>query len=330
MSPTAVYGRLAAAFAALVAGVGAVVLAVVLISGLDPIQTATKGGSVAATTTTSTRSDGFPAPPAGAVVFGARAGDDALGLAVTPGQGTVGLQASLVGYPNGISGPISGVNVSFRVTGADGTSAAADATACGPGCYQAEASIAKPTQIEVMLAKHAPPSVAFAMPTAWPPRPAGPILAEAARVWRGLKTLSFTDSLSAGGTITLDTIWRIVAPDRIAYTGKVGGSSVIIGDRRWDRPDTRSAWIPSQQLPVQQPVPFWVSVANAHILGTVSVAGQATWKISFFDPGTPGWFTVLIDKATMHTVDIRMTAIAHFMHDVYGPFNEPIKIVAPA
>jgi hypothetical protein len=61
----------------------------------------------------------------------------------------------------------------------------------------------------------------------------------------------------------------------------------------------------------------------------VSVDGRPAWRISFFDPGTPGWFTILVDKATMHTLDIRMTAIAHFMHDVYGPFNAPISITPP-
>ena len=142
-------------------------------------------------------------------------------------------------------------------------------------------------------------------------------------------TLIFTDRLSSGGSVTLDTRWEIVAPDRVAYEIKGSGSSVIIGDRRWDKPAGGTTWQETQQAPVQQPQPFWVSATDVHLLGTVSVHGRPAWKISFFDPGTPGWFTILVDKATMHTVDIRMTAIAHFMHDTYGPFNAPIAITPP-
>jgi hypothetical protein len=139
----------------------------------------------------------------------------------------------------------------------------------------------------------------------------------------------FNDELSTGGPLTLDTHWQIVAPDRIAYQIKGESSSIIIGDRRWDKPAGSSVFTESPQAPVQQPDPFWVSATDARLLGTVLVHGRPAWKISFFDPVTPGWFTILVDKATMHTVDVRMTAIAHFMHDTYGPFNVPISIVPP-
>ncbi len=152
-------------------------------------------------------------------------------------------------------------------------------------------------------------------------------MARAARVWRGLHTLEFNDELSSGGPLTLDTRWKIVAPDKIAYEIKGESSSVIIGDHRWDKPAGAKTFTESAQAPVQQPQPFWVAATDVRLLGTVSVHGRPAWKISFFDPETPGWFTILVDKATMHTVDVRMTAIAHFMHDTYGPFNAPISIV---
>jgi hypothetical protein len=334
-SPTAVYGRLAGAFAALVAGTAAVIVAVLLLHGLEPI-TATATTSTASTTTASAptptpaATTGFPAPPKGAVVFGARAGDDALGLAVSPGVRGVGLQASVVGYPKGISGPISGLKVRFQVERRDGTSVTTGiALPCDAGCYRTDAPVAEPAKVTVLLAGHKPARVAFPMPAAWPPKPAETTVARAARVWHSLKTLEFRDLLSTGGSLTLDTLWKVVAPNRVAYEIKGSSSSVIIGDRRWDKPAGESAWQESPQAPVQQPQPFWVSATDARILGTVSVHGRPAWRISFYDPGTPGWFTILVDKATMHTVDIRMTAIAHFMHDTYGPFNAPISITPP-
>jgi hypothetical protein len=313
-----------------------VIVAVLLLHGLQPITStgATSSTAAATTTTTSasvaTTTPGFPAPPLGATVFAARAGEDALGLAVTPAGAGIDLQASLVGYPKGISGGISGLSVRFVVERPNGTSlTTAAAVACGAGCYRSAAAIAQPAKVTVLLAGHSPSHVAFTLPTVWPPPNAEATVARAARVWRGLHTLEFNDELSSGGSLTLDTQWKIVAPDRIAYEIKGESSSVIIGDERWDKPAGAKTFTESAQAPVQQPQPFWVSATDARLLGTVLVHGRPAWKISFFDPKTPGWFTILVDKATMHTLDIRMTAIAHFMHDTYGPFNAPISIEPP-
>jgi hypothetical protein len=53
------------------------------------------------------------------------------------------------------------------------------------------------------------------------------------------------------------------------------------------------------------------------------------WRVSFFDPKTPGWFEVALDKRTLHTLELSMFATAHFMHDVYGGFDEPAGIRPP-
>jgi hypothetical protein len=43
----------------------------------------------------------------------------------------------------------------------------------------------------------------------------------------------------------------------------------------------------------------------------------------------PAFFTVWIAKATGRTLELRMTAAAHFMHHRYGPFDAPEQIRAP-
>ena len=67
----------------------------------------------------------------------------------------------------------------------------------------------------------------------------------------------------------------------------------------------------------------------AHVLGTETVSGHQVWDVSFFDPTTPAWFHARIDKATGHTLLLDMTAVAHFMHHVYGPFDAPIRLLPP-
>jgi hypothetical protein len=104
----------------------------------------------------------------------------------------------------------------------------------------------------------------------------------------------------------------------------------VIGGRRWDRSTPGGRWVESLQSgAITQPVPFWVGVSNAHVLGTVRASGHAAWLVSFFDPGTPAWFEATVDKRTGHTLALRMFAAAHFMTDVYRSFNSARPIVPP-
>src|SRR5256885_323163 len=129
-----------------------------------------------------------------------------------------------------------------------------------------------------------------ATPQRWPAAAGSALMARAGRVWRSLRTLSFREQLASDATHSVTSVWRAAAPDRIAYTVTKGYSSVVIGGRRWDRAPG-GPWVESSQTaPIHQPVPFWVSVANAHVLDSVRLRGRDVWRVSFFDPGTPGWF----------------------------------------
>ena len=62
----------------------------------------------------------------------------------------------------------------------------------------------------------------------------------------------------------------------------------------------QAEWVPWRE-PLTEPVPAWVRVTDAHVLGTTTVAGRPAWRISFFDPGTPASYTVAIDRQTFRT-----------------------------
>lgn len=325
--------RLLSAFGALGAGATAVVLGVLLVRGLPAIaesaspSLAGSGTSVTPAPSSPSSPAGFPAPPRGAVVFGAEAGANALGLAVVPRNGSVLLQASVIGLQG--TGE-NGLAIRFDVRGSSGEKATASGTPCGAGCYRSTVAVAHPQSVAVTVGLTKPARVSFALPAAWPAPPAAGIVKRAGAVWRSLHALVIHDVLS-DGHFTLTTDWKIVAPDRIEFQiNGGGGAAIIIGDRRWDKIAHTSRWLAAAQAPVQQPVPFWQGATNARLLGTVSVHGRPSWKVSFFDPGTPGWFTIVVDKATMHTTELWMTANAHFMHQTYGSFNAPIKITPPS
>jgi hypothetical protein len=70
-------------------------------------------------------------------------------------------------------------------------------------------------------------------------------------------------------------------------------------------------------------------VADARVVRADRPGPRATQRVSFFDPSTPAWFEASIDRQTHRTLVLKMIAAAHFMHDVYGPFDAPIRIVPP-
>ncbi|MBA3842541.1 MAG: hypothetical protein H0X39_07960 [Actinobacteria bacterium] len=261
----------------------------------------------------------FPAPPRGAVVYSRELGYRALALGVVPKPGGVLVQASVLGRQGeGVRG------LQFTFTAGGHTSAGIP---CGAGCYDARLPISKPRQIEVRLRGNLLWRVD--LPAAWPPRNAATLVARAERVFRSLHSVSFRESLASSPHERVVSSWRVQAPDRVAYQTNDGWAGIVIGSRRWDRAPGKSRWETSAQTRLTQPVPFWVSVTDAHVLGSVMIHGRPVWRISFFDPGSPAWFEITIDRPTMRTVDSRMVTTAHFMHDTYSLFNATPAIVPP-
>lgn len=268
-----------------------------------------------------THSTGFPAPPKGAVVYSREDGADALALAVVPGSKPL-LQASLVSQ---IGKGVVGVKVAFTVAGRR-----VEGIPCGPGCYSARVSTSHPTSV-VTTVTHGAPKVMWrvTLPATWPPPNAAALVQEAATVWRNLTTLVYEDRLGSNEKDVAHTRWEIVAPDRLAYQEAGGPSAVVIGEKRWDR-FVGQGWQESAQNPaLQQPVPFWSGVEDAHLLGAGEYHGTPVWTISFFDPNTPAWFEIRIDRSNMRTLDLHMNTTAHFMHDSYSGFDKPLQITPP-
>lgn len=265
----------------------------------------------------------FPAPPDGAVVYAREAGANVLALGVVPRGNGVLLQGSVL---DGDGHGVSGLRLVFSLPGVRRV-----ATPCGAGCYRTTLA-AKPDAVSLLLvAGRRSTRWRVALPAAWPAADGAAIMARAGRAWRALRSVAYVEHLAADTTNHQTSDWRVAAPDRVSYSIRgAGGQGIVIGARRWDRPTRTAKWVESAQTAVlTQPVPFWVSVQDAHVLGTVASVGRAAWRVSFFDPHTPGWFEATVDKRTAHTRELRMFAAAHFMHDVYGSFDHAAPIVPP-
>ena len=235
-------------------------------------------------------------------MFSREDGPNALALAVNRSS----VQVSVVGQ--------QGAGVSGLAVSVNGMTTAS----CGPGCYRA--AFAHAREVSVLVGA-----------TSWrvvvPPaaRDASALVARAAHTWRSLRTLVFSDRLGSDATHVVVSEWRAVAPDRLAYRIRDGYQAVIVGGKRWDRAP-HGRWIESPQTaPVTQPVPVWQAAADAHVVAET----PKTTEVTFFDPRTPAWFDITIDKRTSHTLDLRMITTAHFMHERYGSFDAPLSITPP-
>ncbi len=270
-----------------------------------------EGGRIPTPTT-----PGYPSPPPGAVVFAREADTNVLGLAVVPGGARPLTRVSVV---NGQGGGQTGLSVSAAGTALE---------PCGPGCYQGHvpARLLR-GKVEVSLGGRTYP---IELPSTLDLRSGAATMTRATKVWRALQTLVWHERLAASPTDALYTVYRAVAPDQLSYTISRRSSTIIIGTKRWDRPTPTAKWVESAQVPpIRQPVPFWAAVVNARILGEGVVSGKPVSIISFFDPVTPAWFEARVENSSGRTIVLDMTAVAHFMHHVYGPFDAPFELHPP-
>jgi hypothetical protein len=324
--PAPVLLRFAAGLGALVAGLAGVAIAALRLEHTPgPVSAAPAPSHSAAPAAPATPKApaGFPSPPAGSVVYSREDGSNVLALGVVAQTSHVLVQASVVS-PQGDG--VRDLRVSFTLGGVTST-----ATVCGDGCYRATlVSARRPSAVTVgVRGGTATTRWRVALPAQWPAPDASALMARAGRTWRALRSLTYHEHLASDLTHEVTSTWRIAAPDRLAYRIAGGSEAVIIGNRRWDKAPG-GHWIESPQLPLTQPLPFWASVTDAHVLGSGTLGGRPVWIVSFFDPRTPGWFEIELEKSTTRTLELKMTATAHFMHDVYHSFDQPAGIRPPA
>jgi copper transport protein len=244
-------------------------------------------------------------PAKDAFVVAGEDGDRAVALAIEAGR----VRATLIG-PEG-----SGVD------GLEVTIAGHPTGVCGPGCY--EADVAPPSKrVRVSVdGRH----VVLPVPSRWPPRPAGALVARLTRAFERLRSVSYLEWLASGPRNRIVSDFTLEAPNRFSYRIHGGSSAIVIGGRRWDRV-RGGPWDETSYSALPQPTPLWEGpIANAYVLSE----SPRDLTVTFLNRRVPAWFRVRIDRRTLLPRDLSMTATAHFMHQRYSGFNAPHRVFPP-
>jgi Copper resistance protein D len=238
-----------------------------------------------------------PALPHAGVVDARELGALAVALARTPTAATVTLL-----------GP-DGTGASGRAVRIDGRAA----TPCGAGCYRAPAP-SGPVRVTV-------DGRALTFEVAARAPSARAMLARATRLYRGARTIVFTESLRSSPSAGVVSRFEVVAPDGLRYTIRGGPQAVVIGTRRWDRDTPTGQWQESQQTRLDVTQPYWRHPTSVHLV--------APRTLTFMDRTIPAWFRLTLD-AQGRPRTLHMTAAAHFMRDDYARYGVPVVLSPPS
>jgi copper transport protein len=193
---------------------------------------------------------------------------------------------------------------------------------CGVGCYAARVRSG-----QIASVAHGGRTLRFDLGLR---RAAPRIVGRIDRAYQRLHSTVYRQRIVTGLGPKLDVLWTEVAPDSFSYRIAHGAEAVVIGKRRWDREPGRH-WRASRTPITMGPKPVWGGggrITNAHVIRE----GPRTTVVSFLGANRqyPAWFTVVMDRETMHLLSVKMTAAAHFMHVRYLSSNAPIKVEPPS
>ena len=260
--------------------------------------------------------------PRGAVVQAQEDRDLAVALAAAPRDGKTLAIVTVLG-PDGEGATGLGV----RISGVSATPGPA-------GTYAALLPVARPARVVRVLVTRRDghtDTVPFRLPAAWPPRPAGRLMARIDRVYRDLRALVIHERLASSPTAEITSVYREAAPTSLAISSSNGNREVVIGEHRWDR-HPGAGWETSQQLPALRAItPFWRgTLQDVTVLGTTTASGRPALRLSFAAPQIPAFFELEVDRVTYRPLRLTMIAAAHFMQHRYSGFDVPQHIVAPS
>jgi len=155
------------------------------------------------------------------------------------------------------------------------------------------------------------------------------VLRRAQASMRALETLRLRESLTSGTGVLVRSHYRFAAPDRMAYRTSSGTRLVAIGKTSYlssdGGPFERRSFGAADGFRFRALFRWSVYARSVRWLG----ATRRAVRLALFDPATPVWFRLRIDRRTGRVLSERMIARGHFMSRRYFDFDAPVRIEPP-
>jgi copper transport protein len=154
------------------------------------------------------------------------------------------------------------------------------------------------------------------------------LLRQAQARMRELGTLRIRETLTSGLGVGVRTQYRLRAPDRMAYRSSTGADLIAIGKTAYDvGPGGQVERRPFGADGFRLVELFRWTVYGRSVRWLGSADGVS--RIALFDPATPIWYRLDIERETKRIVGERMITGGHFMDRRYLAFDRPLRIEPP-
>jgi len=128
-------------------------------------------------------------------------------------------------------------------------------------------------------------------------------------------------------------VYRLQAPDRLAFRTDRGVELVVIGRRQWlrTRPGAYATGEYGAGLPFLTRSWFRWTVygRSVRLLGIRDTRGSRVAELALFDEATPAWIRLTIDVATKRVTEEEVSSKSHITRTRYRAFNQPLQIESP-
>ena len=205
---------------------------------------------------------------------------------------------------------------------------------CGAGCVRF-AFAGTPAVISVAVAERGR-TYTVALPATW--RASGTararaLLDRAQTTMRSLHSIRQVEDVTSGPGTFARTTYRLLAPDRLAYTTDRGVQGVTVGARQFVRVPG-GTW---QVTPTAADVPFrtaswfrFTPYATAvRLLGEHTAGGRRIAELALMDPGTPVWTRLTVDEGSGRVLRDALVLPARLVTHRNAGFDAPVSISEP-
>jgi hypothetical protein len=177
---------------------------------------------------------------------------------------------------------------------------------------------------------------AVALPATWSASGATrarALLNRAQATMRALHSIRQVEDVTSGPGTFARTTYRLLAPDRLAYTTDRGVQGVTVGARQFVRVPG-GTW---QESPTAAGVAFrtatwfrFTPYATAvRLLGEHTTGGRRIAELALMDPGTPVWTQMTVDEVTGRVLRDALVLPARFVTHRNAGFEAPVSIAQP-